>query len=169
MCVGSIHGASATHTACAEPPGQLGVCTWSPSHWSSPWSFQWSLQWLIWQCCNRKPSSTLWEFIKKKQLYLKNWNHKYEGGIAEASLLPNLHLARCSCRTAFRPVLSAPIQSEGHQKYCFSVRAMQLLPYLFVSDFWFNCISSLLFRSVARYKNGRCWRSHVSSTGRLGR
>ena len=53
------------------------------------------------------------------------------------------HLAFCSCQTAFKTISSAPNQSEGHQKYWFSVRAMQLLPYLgfcffpvFIVLFW---------------------------------
>ena len=53
------------------------------------------------------------------------------------------HLAFCSCQTAFKTFSSALNQSEGHQKYWFSVRAMQLLPYLgfcffpvFIVLFW---------------------------------
>ena len=54
------------------------------------------------------------------------------------------HLAFCSCQTAFKTISSALNQSEGHQKYCFSVRAMQLLPYLILSDFRCHCIFTIV-------------------------
>ena len=52
-----------------------------------------------------------------------------------------LHLAFCSCQTAFRTFSSAPNQPEGHQKYYFSDRAMQL----YCHNCFFQISDSIVF------------------------